>query len=83
MEVHVRNRTVYAYEVQRMPDTGVRTVKGRWTVPCGAHLRYPAGTDIVALETEAEDYLEASTEEIQAREEAGKRKAREWGIDEP
>jgi hypothetical protein len=82
MQVHVRNRTVYAYEVQSMPDTGIRDVKGRWSVPCGAHLRYPAGTEIVALDREADDYLEPSTEETRRREEAQKEKSREWGLDE-
>jgi len=65
MEVHVRDGIVYAIEGDAMPDTGRRDVKGVWSVPCGARLRYPAGTPIVSVEDG--EYFDLTPEEERAR----------------
>ena len=62
--------------------TGFQTFRGRWSVPCGAHLRYPAGTEIVGME-DGTDYFLLSTEEKRAGDEAWDEMRREWGWDEP
>lgn len=82
MQVHVRTGTVYAFEEQRMPEHGFQTFRGRWSVPCGARLRYPAGTDIVGME-DGTDYFLLSNEEQRAGDEEWEAMKREWGWTEP
>jgi hypothetical protein len=77
MEVHVLGGIVYAVETESMPDIGRREVKGIWRAPCGARLRYPAGTQTVKF---GEDYFEMTPEEERARDEADAKLLRGFGI---
>jgi hypothetical protein len=47
-----------------MPCSGRGEVKGIWALPCGAHLEYPKGTQIVSYH---EDYFDDAPEELQAK----------------
>jgi hypothetical protein len=77
VEVHVRNRTVYAFESDRMPCSGRMDIKGVWSVPCGAHLRYPAGTEVVRYE---DGHFEDSPEDVRANEKFDAELEKKWGL---
>jgi hypothetical protein len=66
IEVHVQNRVVYVVESYRAPCDGYQEVKGVWTVPCGARLQYPPGTQVLKYErgyfVEAPEELPGHTE---------------------